>query len=83
MKKDDIRIVVNEIFREIFNDTSINIQDNMTANDIEGWDSLAHIIMIAAIEKKINIKFTLKEVMLLNNISDLLLCVEKKLETRH
>jgi len=39
--------------------------------------------MIAAIEKKINIKFTLKEVMLLNNISDLLLCVEKKLETRH
>jgi acyl carrier protein len=70
---------LNQIFREVFDNDDINIALDMTANDIDGWDSLSHVNLIVAIETKFNIRFSNKELMTFKNIGDLLNCISKKI----
>ena len=63
---------LNEIFQDIFDDDTLVITENTTANDIEDWDSLEQINLLTAIEKKFNIKFKLADVRNLKNVGDLL-----------
>lgn len=70
---------LNQIFSEVFDDDDIRISMEMTANDVEGWDSLSHINLIVAIETKFDIRFKQKEVMSFKNIGDLYRCIQSKL----
>lgn len=69
---------VNEIFQDIFDDANIQITDNMTANDIEDWDSLTHLQLISEIESVYNIKFTMGEIQGFANIGELINTIMKK-----
>ncbi|GFE62010.1 acyl carrier protein [Geobacter sp. AOG2] len=69
---------LNEVFRMVFDDDTIQIAPEMTANDIEGWDSLSHINLIVAVEARFKIRFKQREVLSLKNIGDLLKAVETK-----
>lgn len=71
---------LNQIFCMVFDDNTIKIRPEMTANDIDSWDSLSHINLITAIEAKFNIRFTQKELLILKNIGDLLKNIEDKLK---
>ena len=53
---------LTNVFRDIFDDNSIVINDQTTANDIEDWDSLEHINLIEAVEKEFNMRFQMREV---------------------
>ena len=66
------------IFREVFEDDDIILQENMTAEDIEDWDSLTHIQLIENIEVEFGITFTLQEVTKLNNIGEFIDLTEQK-----
>ena len=70
---------LNAIFCEVFDDEDISIQPAMTANDVDGWDSLSHVNLIVAIETKFGIRFSHKEVLTFKNVGDLLNCIERKL----
>jgi acyl carrier protein len=72
---------LNEIFCEVFDDDDIKISPEMTANDVEGWDSLSHINLIVAIETKFNIRFSHKELLTFKNIGDLLNSTRSKITT--
>jgi acyl carrier protein len=61
---------LNEVFRNVFDSKSLQISRSMTAKDIEDWDSLNHINLIVATEKKFNIKFTTKEIRTLANVGE-------------
>lgn len=74
----EIRDKLNGIFQEVFKDDTIQIKPEMTANDIEGWDSFSHVTLITAIEIRFNIKFSLKEVMSFKSVGDLMKWIEKK-----
>lgn len=50
---------LNEIFRDFFDDEDIVVDENTKASDIEGWDSLEHITLMATIEDEFGIKFDL------------------------
>jgi len=63
---------LNRIFREVFDNDDINISPGMTANDVEGWDSLSHVNLIVAIETKFGIRFSQKELLTFKNVGDLL-----------
>lgn len=76
----DIHNDVEGIFRNFFRDNSLVINTETSAKDIEGWDSLAHITLIVAIEKKFGIKFKLAELQELRNVGDILACVKTKTE---
>jgi acyl carrier protein len=72
---------LNAIFCEVFDDDDLTMNPEMTANDVEGWDSLSHVNLIIAVESKFNISFSQKELLTFRNVGDLLNCVEKKIQT--
>ena len=72
MKHDEILASMQEIFRDIFGDKSIVINDDTDADDIDEWDSFNHINLVAAIEKKFEIKFALGELQELENVGDMI-----------
>lgn len=71
---------ITEIFREVFGDNNIVINDEMTAADVENWDSLTHMQMITKVEDELGIKFKLKELNRLKKVGDLISIVESKLQ---
>ena len=75
----DVREKLQEVFRDVFDDESIEVFDEMTAEDIEDWDSLMHITLIKEIEVKFDIVFTTEEIMKTKNIGEFIKVIESKL----
>lgn len=71
--------ILTEVFREVFENDEIVLTPEMTANDVDGWDSLSHSILIAAVELKFNIKFSTRDILRLKNVGDLAQLVNTKL----
>ena len=71
---------LNAIFREVFDDEDIVIAPELTANDIDGWDSLSHVNLIVTIESRFGIRFSQKELLTFKNVGDLLNCIASKLQ---
>jgi acyl carrier protein len=67
----ELKEPLNRIFCEVFDDNEIKIAREMTANDVEGWDSLSHVNLIVAVESHFKIRFTQKELLVMKNIGDL------------
>jgi acyl carrier protein len=77
-----VQIILNkltEIMRDVFDDDGIEPTEAMTANDVEGWDSLSHIRLMVSIERRFNIKFTNTEVEKLQNVGELVKAIESKI----
>ena len=70
---------LNEIFRDVLDNDDIQLTDTTTANDIEEWDSLAHIQLIVAIEKKFGIRFNATEVGGFKQVGDMMTTIQAKL----
>lgn len=70
---------LNEIFCEVFDDDDIKIAPEMTANDVDGWDSLSHVNLIVTIESKFKISFSQKELLTFRNIGGLLDSIRSKI----
>jgi acyl carrier protein len=79
---EEIREQVQEVFREVFEDSTLLLNAQMTAEDVEGWDSLAHINLIIAIEKRLKVKFATAEISRLKedgaNVGSMLELVARK-----
>ena len=56
------------VFREFFDDDSLELKDAMTFSDIRGWDSLAHVNLINALEAEFGVKFGVREVMKMKSV---------------
>jgi len=63
---------LNEVFQNVFDDEDIVVDRETTADDIEDWDSLEHIRLIAAVEREFNVKFTMKEVSAMKNVGEMM-----------
>ncbi|HEX3943195.1 MAG TPA: acyl carrier protein [Rhizomicrobium sp.] len=69
---------VTEIFRDVFDDDSIVLRDNMTARDVPGWDSLANVRLMLSIEQAWGFQFSLTEISELRNVGDLLIAIRNR-----
>ncbi len=78
MTIDEIKDKVTPIFHSVFADDSIVITHEMSAKDVERWDSLNHLSMISSVEKEFGIKFKLKELVGMKNVGDMLHLIEAK-----
>lgn len=79
MNTAQIQEELNGIFRDIFDDDSLQIRPQMTAQDVKDWDSFNHINLIVAVEAKFHIKFKTAELESLRNVGHLMEMIEKKL----
>jgi len=70
--------IVQDIFRDIFEDNDLVINSETTADDIDEWDSLNHINIVASIEKKFSVSFALGELEDLKNVGEFIKLLEKK-----
>lgn len=59
------------IFRDVFDEDSIQVTPELSAKDVDGWDSLTHIRLILTIEKAFKIKFSTSEIGKLETVGDL------------
>lgn len=62
---------LNEVFQDVFDDDSLTVNPNTTAADIEDWDSLSHITLMAAVEDEFRMKFSMKEVVEMKNVGEM------------
>ncbi len=70
---------LTNIFREVFDDDDISLSPEMTADDVDGWDSLSHVNLIVTIESRFSIRFSQKELLTFKNVGDLMSSIESKL----
>ncbi len=63
---------LNEVFRDVFDDESINVTRDTTADDIDDWDSLEHIRLVTAVEREFGVKFTMREVSAMKNVGEMI-----------
>lgn len=75
----NVRSKLQEIFQDVFDDDGIELFDEMTADDVEDWDSLSHITLIHEIEAAFGIRFTTKEVLSTKNVGEFIALIESKI----
>lgn len=71
MTREEVFKNLTEVFREIFDDDTLVIGEKTNAEDIEDWDSLEHINLVVATEKKFNVKFDISEVGKMKNVGEM------------
>ncbi len=69
---------LNEVFRDVFDDDSITVNENTTAGDIEDWDSLNHITLIDAVESEFKVRFTMGEVSGMKNVGEMAQIIKER-----
>jgi len=66
------------IFKSVFDDIDLVIDETTKAEDIDEWDSLTHIRLVVSIEKKFDLRFTSAEISNLSNVGDMAMLIMKK-----
>ena len=79
MERNEIVEKLTAVFQEVFSDSSLVLNDEMTANDVEKWDSLTHMLMISTVEERFGVKFKLKELNKLKKVGDIIAILSEKL----
>ena len=74
---------LTEVFQQVFEDDELAISRDTTAADITSWDSLMHVSLILAVEKKFRIRFSSSEVSSLMNVGMLVDLINVKKGAHH
>ena len=72
MKNEEIHGKLQSVFQKVLEEDDITLTREMTAQDIEKWDSLRHIQLISEVERTFGVKFKLREVLSMKNVGDLI-----------
>ena len=79
MNQEAIKAKVKAAFVEVLEHDNFELLPETTAKDVEGWESITHMMIISEIEKAFNIKFKLMDLMNMNNVGDLLRTIEAEI----
>lgn len=80
MERNEILAKLTPIFRTAFNDDTIELDEDMTTDDFDNWDSVTQMIIVSMIEKEFDIVFKLREVGMLDSVEAFVDGIEEKLE---
>lgn len=72
MNTNEIIPRLNEVFRDVFGDSSISVTVSTTADDIDDWDSIEHINLIGAVEAEFGMRFKMREVSGMKNVGEMI-----------
>lgn len=79
MTPEEIYAKLTPVFREVFDDDTIDVGPDTTAEDIEGWDSVNHIRLVVSIESEFDVRFTVEEMTSASNVGEFVVLIESKL----
>ena len=79
MTREEVFEKLNAVFRDVFEDESITVNDDTTADDIEDWDSLEHINLVNAVEQEFGIKFNMEQIVSMKNVGEMVNIIIEKL----
>lgn len=69
--REEILKQLNEIFQDVFDRPELSVDEKTTATDVKGWDSLMHITLVAEVEEVFNMKFTMKQILEMSNVGEM------------
>ena len=76
----ETRDQITQIFRDVLNEPDLDLPDELTAEEVDGWDSLTHINLLFSIESEMGVNFTDTEMGGFDNVGELISAVESKLD---
>jgi acyl carrier protein len=82
MNQNEILEKVQTVFRDVFDNDSIEITPDTRAEDIEEWDSLSHVQLIVELEKEFSVKLTSKEIFSWDNVGEMVQALETKIDNK-
>ena len=71
MTREEVFERLNKGFQDVFDDEDITVNETTTSADIEDWDSLEHINLVAAVEQEFGMKFTMGQVVTMKNVGEM------------
>ncbi len=74
----EIYMKLNTIFQDVFDDDELVVKPEMTAKDVEGWDSLSHVRLGLTVERAFNVRFSASDITGLKNVGELVDLVRAK-----
>ena len=79
MSREEVLLLVKNIFVDTFEVEASSITEETSSTEIKNWDSLNHVVLIAAVEEKFKVKFPLGELMELKSIGEIVNSVMEKM----
>ena len=74
--------LLQEVFAATLGIDAVAINRDTTATDVNGWDSVAHVLLITAVEKKFSLRFKSREIAGFNSVGNMLDAIEKKINEK-
>lgn len=78
MNRIEMLLLINEVFIDTLDNDEVQVDETTKATDVDEWDSLTHIMLVVAIEKKFNIRFNSSEIQSWNNVGEMIDCIQEK-----
>ena len=75
----DLLTRLEPVFRDVLDNPGLRLSRETNASNLEGWDSLAHVNLVIAIEQEFGVRFTLEELEHLETVGDIIGLMERKL----
>lgn len=80
MAENDILDRITAVVRDELDDDDIVLSMNTVAKTVSGWDSLAHVRIVIAVEKTFGVEFETGQITSLGNVGDLVRLVQHALQ---
>ena len=71
MTREEVFERLNKVFQDVFDDDTIEVHDETTADDIDEWDSFEHINLVVAIEEEFSFKIPMGKVVTMKNVGEM------------
>ena len=78
MEEVEVYSKLTDVFHDLFDDDTIVLKPELTAKEVDGWDSLTHIRLLLTVERAFKIKFTTSEIGGLKNVGDLVALIKER-----
>jgi acyl carrier protein len=69
---------LTRLFEDVFDDDSISVTPELSAKDVDGWDSVTHIRLMLTVEKAFEMKFSTSEISNLKDMGDLVTLIKAR-----
>ena len=71
MTREEVYKRLNEVFRDVLDDDTIELNDQTVADAVDGWDSFEHINLVVAVEEEFAFKIPMGKIVTMKNVGEM------------